>query len=63
MSAPIASFPFNDPQTWIVTALAIGAVWILARRAIGPRRKSGCGSCASSPAKPKLTDKTAPPRP
>ena len=49
VNAPAAVFvasSFADPQAWIVTAIAIAAVFILARCAIGPRKKSGCGSCA-----------------
>ena len=47
LAAPVAAL--SDPQMWIVTLVALGALTILVRRAIGPRRRgrgSGCSSCA-----------------
>lgn len=42
--------PWNDLQFWIVTAAALGSVWVLVkpwlRRSEGP----ACGSCASGAA-------------
>jgi hypothetical protein len=49
-SLPSVAISIGDPQVWAVTAVALVAAGLLLRAALGPRRKSGCGSCA--PKKP-----------
>lgn len=42
------SLPFADPQFWIVTAIAVGALGFVLRRMIR-RKPSGALPCANCP--------------
>ncbi|MEY3025346.1 MAG: hypothetical protein RL136_1914 [Planctomycetota bacterium] len=61
----LAAIPYDDWQFWVVSALALGAVWLVVRPLLPKRRSKsaacpGCpsGEAASRPARPKHVDLT-----
>lgn len=61
----LAGIPLDDWQFWVATALAVGAVWLVASPFLPKRRKTGaaCPGCPSGddpakPARPKQVELT-----
>ena len=42
--------PWHDWQFWVVTAVALGALWVLVRQVIPRSEGPACGGCASGAA-------------